>query len=298
MPKTKQSARKPAKGRSRRKPVARRVPAPPARTGRISFPIFHVDAFTSRPLHGNPAAVVLIDGKWPDDALLQAIAAETNQPMTAFVQAGKGSKGKKIGLRWFNARQEFELCGHATLAAAHVLFDHMGVRGDITFATDAGDLPVSRDDDRYVLAMRARPPVRVRITNDLCAALGHEPSEVHISGETLVAVFDNKRAIHELEPDFSRLARLDAQGFAVTAPAAGHDYVGRYFAPRHGLNEDHATGSMHALLVPYWAKRLGKKHLTAHQVSHRAGEMWCELDGDRVRIAGHAVTVGRGTLTV
>lgn len=291
MPKKKRTIRKPA---SRSTPAAKRGVAPslPKRT---TFSIFHIDAFTARPLHGNPATVVIVESKWPDDELMQSLAVETGQPMTAFVLKGKG---KKIGLRWFNAVREFELCGHATLAAAHVLATHMGVRGPLTFSTAAGDLPVSRDGDRYILAIRARPPVRVRITNDLCAALGREPSEVHMAGELLAAVFDNKRAIHELEPDFARLAKLDARGIAVTAPGAGHDYITRYFAPRYGLNEDHATGSVHALLAPYWARRLRKVHLTAHQVSHRAGEMWCELDGDRVNVSGHAVTVGRGTLTV
>ncbi len=284
---TKRSA-KPARKSPKAAPKAKPTP-------RTVYSIYQVDAFTARPLHGNPAAVVLAKGSWPSDETMLAIAGETNQPMTAFVQAGKG---KKIGLRWFNHQQEFELCGHATLAAAHVLFTHEKAKGSsLTFATAAGELAVARDKDLYVLAMQARPPVRVRVTNDLCAALGREPSEVHVSGDMLAAVFDNKRAIHELAPDIARLARLDAKGIIVTAPGAGHDFVSRYFAPRHGLNEDHATGSSHCVLVPYWSKRLRKTHLTAHQVSHRSGEMWCELRGERVLLGGHAVTVGRGTLS-
>jgi PhzF family phenazine biosynthesis protein len=279
----------------RSKPAARRAAAPAARAKRSTFPIFHVDAFTARPLHGNPAAVVIVERAWPDTELMQAIAVETGQPMTAFVLKGKG---KKTALRWFNALREFELCGHATLGAAHVLATHMGVRGPWTFSTASGDLPVALDGDRYVLTMRARPPVRIRTTNDLCAALGREPAEMHAAGDIVLAVFDNKRAVHELQPDMPRLQKLDSRGIIVTAPAAGHDYVSRYFAPSLGLNEDHATGSAHAVLVPYWAKRLNKHHLTAHQVSHRSGEMWCELDVDRVHVSGHAVTVGRGTLTV
>jgi PhzF family phenazine biosynthesis protein len=289
---TTRSAPKPAKREAAKAPAARPIPVP----ARITLPIYHIDAFTARPLHGNPAAVVLLDKKWLDDEMMQAIAAETNQPMTAFVLRGKG---KSYGLRWFNHQQEFDLCGHATLAAAHVLFSHEKAKGaSLTFSTAAGALAVHHDDDLYVLAMQARPPVRVRITNDLCAALGREPVEAHMSGDMLAAVFDNKRAVHELTPDFARLAKLGPAGIIATAPAAGHDFVSRYFAPRHGLNEDHATGSSHCVLVPYWAKRLNKSHLFAHQVSHRGGEMWCELRGDRVLLGGHAVTLGQGTLRV
>jgi PhzF family phenazine biosynthesis protein len=292
MAKKKTPTRKTAKPtRKASKPERAAKPTP-----RTSYPIYQVDAFTARPLHGNPAAVVLVSGSWPSDETLLAIAGETSQPMTAFVQSGKG---KKIGLRWFNHQQEFELCGHATIAAAHVLFTHEKAKGtSLTFSTASGDIAVHHDDDLYVLALQARPPVRVRVTNELCAALGREPSEVHIAGDVLAAVFDNKRAIHELTPDIARLSKLDAKGIIVTAPAVGHDFVSRYFAPKHGLDEDHATGSSHCVLVPYWAKRLNKVHLTAHQVSHRAGEMWCELRGDRVLLGGHAVTVGRGTLHV
>ena len=292
--KSKKSTKRTKPARKAPRPAAKAKPTPP--TPRTTYSIYQIDAFTTRPLHGNPAAVVLVDKAWPSDESMLAIAGETNQPMTAFVLRGKG---KKIPLRWFNHQQEFELCGHATIAAAHVLFTHEKSKGaSLTFSTAAGDLAVHHDDNLYVMAMQARPPVRVRVTNDLCAALGREPAEVHVAGDILAAVFDNKRAVHELAPDIARLARLDAKGIIVTAPAAGHDFVSRYFAPRHGLNEDHATGSPHCIRPPYCAKPLKKNRPTAHPVSHRSGEMWCELRGERVLLGGHAVTVGHGRITV
>ncbi len=296
---TKRSGKPPAKPSAKRGVPSRaamplkflREPTPKP----ITLRVYHVDAFTRRPFHGNPAAVVIAAGKWPSDDVMHAIACETNQPMTAFVLAGKG---KSIGLRWFNAVKEFDLCGHATLAAAHVLWNHEKVKGNaITFTTLGGDVQVSRDRDLIALQLQARPAVRVRATNALCAALGREPAEVYQSGMTM-AVYENKRDVHSLEPDFAKLAAIETSGIIVTAPGAGHDFISRYFAPRHGLNEDHATGSSHTVLIPYWSKRLGKQHLTAHQVSRRGGEMWCELNGDRVILGGHAVTIGKGTLTV
>lgn len=296
---TKRSAKTPVKksvtktGKaSAAKPVKfLREPAPKP----VTYRTYHVDAFTRRAFHGNPAAVVVVTGKWPTDDVMHAIACETNQPMTAFVLAGKG---KSIGLRWFNAVKEFDLCGHATLAASHVLWNHEKVKGNaITFNTLGGDVQVARDRDLIAIQLQARPAVRVRATNALCAALGREPAEVYQSGMTM-AVYENKRDVHSLEPDFAKLAAIETSGVIVTAPGAGHDFISRYFAPRHGLNEDHATGSSHTVLIPYWSKRLGKQHLTAHQVSRRGGEMWCELNGDRVLLAGHAITLGKGSLTV
>jgi len=288
-----------AKKKSAKKKTSRSATKPasklPKPAPRITLPVYHVDAFTRRTFHGNPAAVVIVSGKWPADDVMHAIASETNQPMTAFVLIGKG---KRVGLRWFNAVKELDLCGHATLAAAHVLWNHEKLKGNaFTFDTIGGEVSVSRDRDLIALHLQARPAVRVRATNTLCAALGREPSEVY-QGALTMAVFENKRDVHSLSPDFVKLGALDTSGVIVTAPGAGHDFVSRYFAPRHGLNEDHATGSSHCTLVPYWSKRLGKRHLTAHQVSHRGGEMWCELNGDRVILGGHAVTFGSGKITV
>ncbi len=278
--------------RAASKTAAAAKPAP-----RTTFPVYHIDAFTTRVFHGNPAAVVIVSGKWPGDDLMQSIAIEQNMPMTAFVLLGGRGKGKKFGLRWFNSVKEFDLCGHATLAAAHVLWNHEKLKGNsLTFDTLGGDVQVSRDKDLIALQLQSRPAVRVRATNALCAALGRPPSEVYQANMTL-AVFENKRDVHSLAPDFAKIAALDGSGVIVTAPGAGHDFISRYFAPKHGLNEDQATGSSHCLLVPYWAERLRKNFLTSHQVSPRGGELWCELRDDRVILGGHAVTFGKGTIS-
>jgi len=286
----------PTKKRSSKK-VVRKAGAQKSRPAVKSrpLPVFHVDAFTSRVFHGNPAAVVLLDGMWLADEVMQAIAAEHNLPMTAFVRWGKR---ERFGLRWFSATREYELCGHATLAAANVMWTHDGVKGkSLTFETASGDVPVTRDGDRYTLSFAAVQAKKSQVSDSLCAALGREPVEVY-QAKTILAVFENKRDVHELEPDMSRLAALDARGVIVTAPGAGHDFVSRFFGPQIGFPEDAVTGSAHCTLVPYWAERLGKKHLTAHQVSRRGGELWCELKGSRVLLGGHAVTFSKGTIQI
>lgn len=284
---------------SKRRTARRKAAPAAARTTvakRRTLPVYHIDAFTSRVFHGNPAAVVILDGQWPDDDVMQGIAGEFNLPMTAFVRS---PRGRSVGLRWFNGQREFDLCGHATLAAANVLWTHERVRGaSIDFTTASGPMPVTREGDRIVLHMRAKPAVRVRVTNQVCAALGRAPTEAHVAGTMLLTVFDNKRAIHELDPNMALVERLDAHGIIATAPGAGHDFVSRYFAPKHGLGEDHATGSSHCTLVPYRADRLRKVNLSSHQVSRRGGEMWCELAGSRVLLGGHAVTFGKGSITI
>jgi len=307
--------------RTRRKTRPKRLTtkaARPARTRARPLSVFHVDAFTTRVFHGNPAAVVLLDGKggWLPDDVMQSIAAEHNLSETAFVLSGKG-KGVR-GLRWFTPTVEVDLCGHATLAAAHVLWNHAGVRERaLKFRSRSGVLPVTREggekgtggeQDRIVLDFPARPihlppgrPLSPRSTTALCAALGREPAEVWDGGpgRSTLAVFDNKRDVHALEPDMALLSALDTLAVIATAPGAGHDFVCRFFTPRQGIPEDPVTGSAHCTLAPYWADRLGKHHLTSHQVSRRGGELWCELSGgkgQRVLIGGHAVTFSSGEI--
>jgi PhzF family phenazine biosynthesis protein len=287
---------------SRRKRAPKSPPAaklPTSRQAPVSrVPLFHVDAFTRRRFHGNPAAVVVLDGKWPEDQLLQAIASENNLPETAFLMA-RGSRGglDRFALRWFTPLVEVELCGHATLAAAHVLWKHRRVRGPrIIFESHSGPLPVERIDDLIVLDFPVRPGEQVPLSGQLSSALGRPPSEVYRTDQVLMAVFDNRRDVYSLEPDLKALLEIDAQGIIVTAPGAGHDFVSRFFAPRLGINEDPVTGTAHCTLAPYWSRRLGKQTLFAHQVSRRGGELVCECRGSRVRIGGHAVTVSEGSL--
>ncbi|MCE2653263.1 MAG: PhzF family phenazine biosynthesis protein [Planctomycetaceae bacterium] len=280
------SKRPPAK--SKAKPTAK--PAKPlALSGQI-LPMFQVDAFTRRLFHGNPAAVVICERAMPAPAVMQAIAAENNLAETAFVLPTAQGKAK---IRWFTPTSEIDLCGHATLAAAHVLWRHIGMKGSkITFASASGPLPVTlAPTGEITLDFPARPAKPVKVTPAMAAALGRAPVEAHLARD-LMLVFENKRDVHELTPDFARLAELDGVGVIATAPGAGHDIVTRCFFPKTGVNEDPVTGSAHCTLVPYWAKRLNRMRITSHQVSARGGELTCVFSptGDRVHIAGHAVT--------
>ena len=253
--------------------------------------MYQIDAFTNRLFAGNPAAVVPL-GDWPDDDTLLAIAAENNLSETAFFVEG-GAGGADYHLRWFTPEVEVELCGHATLASAHVLFEHLGFTGDtIRFSTvHSGELAASRIDGSIALDFPARGHDPIDVETPLVRALGRQPAEVYRSTYNLLCVFENKREVLEIEPDPAGIAALDAFGVIATAPGTRHDFVSRYFAPKAGVIEDPVTGSAHCSLAPYWSKRLGKSRLTAHQVSKRGGEMICELgDNDRVRLIGKAMT--------
>ena len=260
--------------------------------------IFQVDAFTSRLFAGNPAAVVPLD-EWLPDETLQAIAAENNLSETTFFVEG-GEDGADYHLRWFTPGLEIKLCGHATLASVHVLKNHLGHKGDtVSFSTRySGVVSATRRDGVVSLDFPARPYERVEEEMDFLAALGRQPSEVYRSLYNLMCVFENKREVHEIEPDPMAIAAFDAFGIIATAPGSGHDFVSRYFAPRAGVNEDPVTGSAHCSLAPYWADRLGKKRLTAHQVSWRGGELVCEMHGDRVDLIGAAVTYLEGEIFI
>ena len=259
--------------------------------------IYQVDAFTKRLFHGNPAAVVPMEA-FPDDTALQAIAAENNLAETAFF-IPRGSGDANFHLRWFTPEVEVDLCGHATLAAAHVLWTEMGFEKEkIVFDGRSGLLTVSKDaEGRVELDFPAKPGEAVEITSTVVRALGREPVEMYRSDD-LMCVFDNKRQVHELAPDFALLAGIEARGVIATAPGAGHDFVSRFFAPAVGINEDAVTGSAHCTLTPYWATKLGRDNLTAHQISKRGGELWCTNDRERgrVKISGNAVTYLRGEI--
>ena len=287
-----------AKKRSTRK--AQKKPASPKRSAvrPRALPIYQVDVFTSRLFHGNPAAVVPLES-WLPDATLQAIAAENNLAETAFFVKDK-AKGStpRYHLRWFTPTIEVDLCGHATIASAHVLWEHMGLKGSaVAFKSKGGELGVSRRGDLIELDFPARAGSPVRVTDKICAAMGSEPAEAY-KARDLLLVFENRRQVYELTPDPAAVAALDCFGVIATAPGSGHDFVSRFFVPRAGINEDPATGSSHCTLVPYWAGRLKKRAVTGHQVSSRGGEMFCELRGKRVAIGGRAVTYMKGTAFV
>jgi PhzF family phenazine biosynthesis protein len=255
----------------------------------VSIPYYQVDAFASRLFSGNPAGVCLLTD-WLPDATLQSIATENNLSETAFVVP----KGESFHLRWFTPAIEVDLCGHATLAAAHVIYGHLGWRGGaVRFQTMSGELTVARDDDLLMLDFPARPPRTCDAPPELVEGLGAKPSETARARDYL-AVFDTEEAVRALRPNTQVLVQLDCVGIIVTAPGRDCDFVSRFFAPRAGIAEDPVTGSAHCTLIPYWARRLGKSKLHARQVSSRGGELFCQDRGERVGIAGHAVTYASG----
>ncbi len=264
------------------------------------FPFYWVDAFAERPFHGNPAGVVPLPA-WPEAALMQKIAFENGLAETAFfVRTGPD----RFHLRWFTPELEMDLCGHATLASAFVVFNHLGQTGDrIVFESKSGPLTVDRRRDaRLELDFPSRPPVAVpdsQLPPTLLSGLGGPRPAWIGKARDYLCVYPTAEAVLALTPDFSRLNRIDVTGIIVTAPGDGDvDFVSRFFAPNCGIPEDPVTGSSHCTLIPYWANRLRKTSLRAQQVSARGGELLCELTGDRVRMAGHAVLYLQGEIHV
>jgi len=254
---------------------------------------YHVDAFTDKPFAGNPAGVCPLDA-WLPDATLQMIAAENNLSETAFFVPA----GDHYNLRWFTPAIEVDLCGHATLASGYVLTHHLGYKGDlIRFESKSGTLLVERQGNILTLDFPSRPGDKKAAPEALLKGLGKTPQEVYLARDYL-AVFLNQADILEIQPDQEQLALLECLGIIITAPGNGVDFVSRFFAPRAGIPEDPVTGSSHCTLIPYWAERLGKTHMTARQLSSRGGELFCSLDGERVKIGGHAMTYMKGELDV
>ncbi|MEO8052515.1 MAG: PhzF family phenazine biosynthesis protein [Acidobacteriota bacterium] len=262
----------------------------------MKIPVYHVDAFASQLFDGNPAAICPLDS-WLPDATLQAIASEHNLSETAFYVR----RGTHYELRWFTPAVEVDLCGHATVASAHVIFDvRREVAGNrVTFQSKSGELGVDRTSDKgtvlYVLDFPARPPQPCPDSDDLNRALGAVPRKV-LAARDYMCVFANEDEVLALKPDMALLAAIDRFAVIVTAPGKDCDFVSRFFAPSKGVDEDPVTGSAHCTLIPYWAERLGKTRLFARQRSRRGGELWCEHRGERVSIAGRAVKFSEGTI--
>jgi PhzF family phenazine biosynthesis protein len=267
----------------------------------MRLPIFQVDAFAERPFEGNPAAVVPLQA-WPQDALMQALAAENNLSETAFfVPEGAGFR-----LRWFTPAVEVDLCGHATLASAHVLFAHLGFGGEaIRFLTHSGELTVRREaGGLYAMDFPARRGPQIAAPEGLAEALGASPRLCLDTGPML-AVFDAPEEILALSPDFSALRRLcqamGGIGLTVTAPYAGPerwDFVSRHFSPARGIDEDPVTGAAHTVLTPYWSQRLGRSDLVARQASRRGGTLWCTDAGERVILRGLCADYLKGEIVL
>lgn len=247
---------------------------------------YQVDAFATRAFEGNPAAVCPLDS-WLDDALLQAIAGENNLSETAFfVPSEKGYR-----LRWFTPVKEVDLCGHATLATAHILFEKLGyAQPVIRFETRSGDLFVKKKGALLEMDFPACPPTPCTLPDLLADGLGRRPLEVWAADDYL-AVFDSEATVRAITPNQALLGQLGLRCVVITAPGTEVDFVSRVFGPKFGIPEDPVTGSAHCALAPYWGKRLGKDVLSARQVSRRGGNVGCELKSDRVLLSGAAVTV-------
>ncbi len=260
----------------------------------MNVPIYQVDAFSSKLFGGNPAAICPLDG-WLPDATLQSIAAENNLAETAYYIRKNGG----FHIRWFTPGVEVDLCGHATLAAAHVIMEirKEAKQGRVAFDSKSGELVVTRESDLYALDFPTRPPLETTFDEKLFEALGARPKLV-MAARDYLCVFDTEAEVRAVKPNMEKLAAVDQFATIITAPGTDCDFVSRFFAPAQGIPEDPVTGSAHCTLIPYWASRLGKTKLFARQVSPRGGELWCEHRGDRVTIAGRAVKYLEGTIVV
>ena len=246
---------------------------------------YQVDAFTKQLFSGNPAAVCPLSA-WLDDSLLQAIAAENNLSETAFFVPTESG----FDLRWFTPVAEVDLCGHATLATAHVLFEILGyAKSSIAFDTRSGILNVTRQDAMLVMDFPAVPPKYCVPPATLLAALDVQIVEV-LAADDYFVVVDSEETVRTLQPDFAKLADVDLRGVCVTARGNEVDFVSRFFVPKLGIPEDPVTGSAHCALTPYWSAKLGKSILSARQISQRSGDIQCELKDNRVTLSSHAVT--------
>ncbi|MEN8639161.1 PhzF family phenazine biosynthesis protein [Pseudomonas sichuanensis] len=262
----------------------------------MQLEIFQVDAFSAVPFGGNPAAVIPLEQWLPDD-LLQRIAEENNLSETAYFVRN----GEVFDLRWFTPAVEVDLCGHATLAAAWVLFEQLGERAEVLrFSTRSGELRVSRAaDGRLAMDFPAKQPVAVDMPEGLLAALGLGAARAVYRSDDYVVMIGDASLLDALEPDFVALSAFDVRGIAVTAPGRGFDFVTRWFGPRVGVNEDPVTGSAHTSLAPLWAQQLGKQVLRCEQGGARKGQLSCEVSGNgRVIILGQAALFLQGVLFV
>lgn len=254
---------------------------------------YQVDAFAERVFGGNPAAVVPLSS-WLPDNVLQAIAEENNLSETAYFV----KSGPQYELRWFTPVAEVDLCGHATLAAAHVLFAHEGFSGEkISFKTRSGELVVTRVGSELEMSFPAREPAPCVAPENLIRALGYEPEEVLVSDDYVV-VYPTEDIIRSIKPNMALLGEIDRRGVVVTAPGRDADFVSRFFAPKLGVPEDSVTGSAHCELAPYWGKRLNLSSMRAFQCSRRGGWVGCRLVEDRVLLTGQAATFMEAILRV
>lgn len=253
----------------------------------MKLPIYHINAFAEEEFAGNPAAVVILKD-WVDNSLLQKISAQNNLSETAFIVP----MNNYYEIKWFTPEVEVDLCGHATLAASYVVhhFIQPEMRKIRFLSHKAGNLWVEFCDERITLDFPADKLVKCEkpIPTDLLLGIGKEPEELYKGRNDFLLVYDDARDIMEMQPDFDRLKRVDAEGIIATAPGDKADFVSRFFAPAIGINEDPVTGSAHTLMVPYWFNKTGKKTFAAQQLSKRGGRLYCEYLEHRIKISGRA----------
>ncbi|MFT5619457.1 MAG: PhzF family phenazine biosynthesis protein [Arenicella sp.] len=249
--------------------------------------IYQVDAFANQVFAGNPAAICPLD-EWLPDEVMQNIAKENNLAETAFVVNENG----ELRIRWFTPTIEVDLCGHATLAAAHVFFNHLDfAESKINFNSRSGILSVEKQKDGLLQLDFPSDSFRPSLVpTTLFQALGVGHAEVYAGRTDLLVLLGSQEQVEMLTPNMVLLAEVETRGVIVTSVGKEADFVSRFFAPQSGIDEDPVTGSAHTTLIPFWAGRLGKGKFFAQQISDRGGELWCELDGERVKIAGKAVT--------
>lgn len=260
----------------------------------MTLDLFQVDAFTNQLFGGNPAAIIPLE-TWLEDELMQNIAIENNLSETAFFV----TKGKGFRIRWFTPGGEVDLCGHATLATAHVLWTELNYQGEyLSFSSRSGKLGVSRKGKIYSLNFPTDILTPVVAPEAILKGLNILPDACFLGREDYLVVTSNQEIIEGLQPDFRMLVKLNSRGVIVTAPGKEADFVSRCFFPAYGIDEDPTTGSAHTTLAPYWGKRLGKDEMSAIQLSKRVGHLKVKLKGDRTEISGKAVTFLRGKIEV
>lgn len=259
----------------------------------MKLPIYQIDAFATECFKGNPAAICPLE-KWLEDEVMQAIAAENNLSETAFYIATKTG----FHIRWFTPTTEVDLCGHATLAAAHVIFNEIGYnQNTVSFDSRSGILNVTQDAERLIMDFPSQTPIACDTPVKLEQAFGIKPIAC-LKDEDYIFVVEHEADVINAKPDLNLLSQIDLRGVSLTAASSNYDFVSRFFAPKYGINEDPVTGSAHTQLVPYWAKQLNKTQLSAKQVSNRGGELYCELLNDRVNIAGYATKYLQGEIII
>lgn len=260
----------------------------------MEIPIFQVDAFTNRVFAGNPAAVCPLPF-WPPESLLQAIAAENNLSETAFFVPGE----EPLRIRWFTPASEIDLCGHATLASAFVLFQEFEeYRDAVFFTSQSGELGVTQDGDRLSMDFPSWEAEPTALDEALIQAMGPGAPLEAFTSRDMMLVYGSEAEVAALSPDMGVLSGMGKHGFIATAPGDEVDFVSRFFAPAYGIPEDPVTGRAHSTLIPFWGRRLGKKSMRAWQISKRRGELWCEHVGGRALISGQAVMYMKGMIEV